>query len=242
MDTSGRVCLGRWGLGLPSHWVCDGSWPLCSLAPSSEQSPRLQKKLHQGPGREAAWAHSVLSVCCAGLCVTRVCMVCVSVFCVSRAGLPLSNSGPLSSSWKLVPGQHQLILVPQQCSKGVRGRGGGVCVQGRGGGWGMGSMVATPASLPVGAGFHLLGGGLLALTWAGTGFLRPSSFPHMQRAGPDISEHVLSLETPLLGTACSRVSDSPSAPPGPLSCGEGALSVAEWPQVAAASLSLRIGW
>lgn len=93
--------------------------------PAEEVTPGAQK-------RGYLCTLDAICVCCAVFCVTWVYMTCVSMFCVSRAeglagsslsppedwaGLSLPNASPLPSSWKLVPGQLQFILVTRQRSR-----------------------------------------------------------------------------------------------------------------------------
>lgn len=162
-------------------------------------------------------------------------MICVSVFCVSReeglagsslsppedrAGLSPHSASPLPSSWKLVPGSISSFLLPGSAPEL--------------GTWEV-WLLLLPL-FPVGADFHLLGGGLLALNWTGISFLM--LWLPLSHACRELGQTFRSMSPPwrppLSGTA--------------FACGQGALTslralgVGEWPRVTAASLSPRILW
>lgn len=144
------------------------SWPLCSLAPSSEYNPH--QKLHQGPKREAMCAHVE---CCLCVLCSAVCILCVSMFCVSRAralaglslspheeraGLPLPTSGLFPLAGNLSQGSISSLLSPTVLQRwGSHGKYGCHCCLPF-----LWELILTcwvEASFP-------------ALTWAGTSFLR----------------------------------------------------------------------
>lgn len=113
----------------------------------------------------------------------------------------------------------------------------------------LGSMAAFPTSFPVGTDFHTLGGGFLALAWAGTSFLGCGLSLPLSHTRGELNQTFRSMSPPwrplLLGTAFVQV-------PGYLSCTcrpsrrisgfAKARSMCDWPQVAVTSLPLTVQW